>query len=122
MDPERECCCWDWLLDRGADAYNESIDCFKSGRDVALLFPGVVALEGLPGEFAVDDPKKSKPRRESPVLFGLCCDAAVAGPGGGRPTLGTAELERGTIGCCGEDGPSSKRSTAGGWDFGGGGG
>ena len=58
------------MLDRGADAYSERMDCFRSGRE-GTFEEGLVAaaLDGLPGALDDADPKKSKPRRESPVLF-----------------------------------------------------
>lgn len=69
-DVARSCCGADCGCCFGGDAYNERIDCFRSGRDNPVgpeLFEGV--LEGRLGAACVG-PKKSSPNKESP---GLCC-------------------------------------------------
>jgi hypothetical protein len=73
----RSCICWGGGCGLGAVAYNDRIDCFRSGlEDIGFE----AALEGLP---AVDDggpPKKSSPSNDSPCLAGRCIAA-------GGPTL-----------------------------------
>lgn len=79
----------------GADAYNERILCFKSGRAAGCVFPALIneALEGRGGGAALEVPKKSSPSRESAglVAFGGAAPAFGGGcvPTGG-PVLGLA--------------------------------
>jgi hypothetical protein len=54
----------------GAEAYSESIDCFRSGLELVVEFKGLEApLDGL--SFDCELPKKSRPSNESPGLVDL---------------------------------------------------
>lgn len=81
--------CWGCGCVRGAEEYNERIDCLRSGLEGAVVPPGVdVALDGLAEDVEDGTPKKSNPRRESPCFCGFARVAAAFG-GGGR-TLGVS--------------------------------
>lgn len=61
--------CWGCCWVRGAEEYNERIDCLRSGLEGAVVPPGVdVALDGLAADVEDGTPKKSNPRRESPCF------------------------------------------------------
>ena len=60
----------------GAEAYSESIDCFRSGLEVLLEPSGLEpALDGLSVDCGL--PKKSKPSNESPGRVGLATAGAA---------------------------------------------
>lgn len=71
------------------EAYSERMDCFRSGLDGAAAAGPV--LEGRVGcAEDVAPPRKSKPNKESPVLFcfgGASCLGGALAPVGG-PVLG----------------------------------
>lgn len=99
------CCGCDCV--RGAEAYKERIDCFRSGLEGTALLPGVEALEGLAYEAEGGAPKKSSPRSESPCF---CCLAGLgAALEGGGWTPGVSVV----LGRAGGVGISPKRSTFG---------
>lgn len=90
----------------GAEAYNERIDCLRSGLEVLAEPDGIEAeLDGLPD--VVDDgpPKKSRPSSESAAF--ACLGGAEAFGGAGRP--GTSVV----LGLAGGSGTSPNRSTGG---------
>lgn len=67
----------------GAVAYNERMDCFRSGLDGTVEPEGVEAeLEGLPLVADGGPPKKSRPSNESAAF--VCFGGAEALGGGGR--------------------------------------
>src|SRR5437879_4922457 len=83
-EPDDACdgCCWG--CGRGAEAYRDRIDCFKSGLDCA---PGVAAaLDGRAGACA--SPKKSSPSNESAGF--VCFGGAGSDFGGGLDATGAA--------------------------------
>ena len=91
-DSWRACC---WACGCGAglgvDAYNERIDCLRSGLDGAAAVGPV--LEGLAGCADAPPPRKSRPNSESPAL--VCFGGAGSAFGGtllpiGGPVLGLA--------------------------------
>ena len=60
----------------GAEAYSESIDCFRSGLELVVEPNGLDApLDGL--SFDCELPKKSRPSNESPGLVGLVAAGAA---------------------------------------------
>jgi hypothetical protein len=60
----------------GAEAYSESIDCFRSGLELVVEFKGLDApLDGL--SFDCELPKKSRPSNESPGLVDLVAAGAA---------------------------------------------
>ena len=66
-----DCCCCTGACGLGAVEYKDKIDCLRSGRDTFVLLAGAAALEGLEGGFDCEEPKNSKPSKESPpVLLG----------------------------------------------------
>jgi hypothetical protein len=71
----RSCVGWGGACGFGADAYNDSIDCFRSGLEEVGL---EAALDGLPVFVDGVPPKKSRPSKDSPCLADLC--GAAAGP------------------------------------------
>lgn len=73
----RSCVCWGGGCGLGAVAYNDRIDCFRSGLE-EIGFEA--ALEGLPAFDDGSPPKKSSPSNDSPCLAGRCIAA-------GGPTL-----------------------------------
>ena len=73
-------------------AYNDNIDCFRSGRDGTFVPEGVdAALAGL-AFGALGPPKKSRPRSESEALVGLAIGGAFVG--GGCEPAGSVVLGR----------------------------
>lgn len=97
----------------GAEAYNERIDCLRSGLDGAVDPEGVDAeLDGLPDAEAGGPPKKSRPSRESAAL--VCFGGGLLLGGGGRAPVVSVVL-----GLAGGAGTSPNRSI-GGAAFGGG--
>jgi hypothetical protein len=74
-DDCRSCVGWGGACGFGADAYNDSIDCLRSGLEEVGL---EAALEGLPVVEDGGPPKKSRPSKDSPCLAGLC--GTTAGP------------------------------------------
>ena len=89
----------------GADAYNERIDCLRSGLEGSDGPAGVEAeLDGLPGVAIGGPPKKSRPSNESAAL--ACLGGAVFG---GAGLAGTSVV----LGLAGSSGTSPNRSTGG---------
>lgn len=83
----RSCC--GWACDFGAEAYNESIDDLRSGRDIPDDAGAVAeALEGLSVGAEGGPPKKSRPSRESPCL---ACGLS------GAEAFGGAAREEGSV-------------------------
>ncbi len=98
----------------GAEAYNERMDCFKSGLEGTAGLAGLEdELEGLADEPDGGPPKKSRPSNESDALVGLGGAEALRG-GGLAPVVSVV------FGLTGGSGTSPKRSTWG-VAFGGGG-
>ena len=99
-EAERLCCCCCCGGGLGFAAYNERMDCFRSGRDGPEDVPGVeaAALLGRGGGLEDVEPKKSKPSRESPALFCLICEGVCCGGGGGRLPGVATEFGRGAGG------------------------
>lgn len=90
----------------GAEAYNERIDCLRSGLEGSAEPDGVVAeLDGLPDAVDGAPPKKSRPSNESAAL--ACLGGAEAFGGAGR--LGTSVV----FGLAGGSTMSPNRSTGG---------
>jgi hypothetical protein len=88
----------------GVEAYNDNIDCLRSGLDGADCCGPV--LEGLAG-CAPPPPMKSKPSKESPAL--VCFGGAGSDFSGTVLVLGGPVLGRGGA----DIGSSPKRSTGG---------
>jgi len=115
-DSCRVCCCCGCAAGFGTEAYNDRIDCFRSGLDGAAEAPAGPVLEGLAGGAELP-PRKSNPNNEPPafVCFG---GAASAFGGGALAATGGPVLDRGGAGAA-----SPKRSITGaGLACGGGGG
>ena len=111
-DPCLSCCVL--CCGFGAEAYKESIDCFKSGLEGSVEPAGVDAvLEDLAEVAAGGPPKKSRPSSESEAFVGFGAAAAL---GGGALVPGVSVV----LGLAGGSGTSPKRSI--GCDFLGGGG
>lgn len=90
----------------GAEAYNERIDCLRSGLEGIAEPDGVEAeLDGLPEVADGGPPKKSRPSNESAAL--ACLGRAEAFGGADRP--GTSVV----LGLAGGSGTSPNRSTGG---------
>ncbi len=90
----------------GAEAYNERIDCLRSGLDGTAEPDGVEAeLDGLADVADGGPPKKSRPSNESAAL--ACFRGAEAC--GGAVRLGMSVV----LGLTGGSGTSPKRSTGG---------
>ena len=102
----RSCCDCCWGCGFGAEAYNDKMDCLRSGLEGPVEPAGVDdTLGGLIP--AVDGPpKKSSPNSESAALEGLV--GAVALGGGGRAP-GVSVV----LGLAGGSGTSPKRSMGG---------
>ena len=90
----------------GAEAYNESIDCLRSGLEGTVGPDGVEAeLDGLPDVVDGGPPKKSRPSKESAAL--ACLGGAEAF--GGAVRLGISVV----LGLVGGSGTSPNRSIGG---------
>ena len=102
----RSCCGCCWGCGFGAEAYNDKMDCLRSGLEEPVEPAGVDdTLGGLIP--ALDGPpKKSSPSSESAALEGFV--GAVALRGGGRAP-GVSVV----LGLAGGSGTSPKRSTGG---------
>ena len=102
----RSCCDCCWGCGFGAEAYNDRMDCLRSGLEGPVEPAGVEdTLDGLTPE--VDGPpKKSSPRSESAALDGLVGTVALGG-GGRAPGVSVV------LGLAGGSGTSPKRSMGG---------
>ena len=90
----------------GAEAYNERIDCLRSGLEGIAEPVGVEAeLEGLPDVADGGPPKKSRPSNESAAF--ACLGGADAF--GGADRQGTSVV----LGLAGGSGTSPNKSTGG---------
>lgn len=88
----------------GAEAYNERIDCLRSGLEGTAEPDGVDAeLDGLPEVADGGLPKKSRPSNESAAFACLGREVAF----GGAVRLGTSVV----LGLAGGSGTSPNRST-----------
>ena len=90
----------------GAEAYNERIDCLRSGLEATAEPDGVEAeLDGLPDVADDGPPKKSRPSNESAAF--ACLGGADSFRGAGRPGMSVV------LGLAGGSGTSPNRSTGG---------
>lgn len=90
----------------GAEAYNERMDCLRSGLEGTAELDGVEAeLDGLPEVADGGPPKKSRPSKESAAF--TCLGGAEAFGGACRP--GTSVV----LGLAGGSGTSPNRSIGG---------
>lgn len=79
----RSCCARGWGL--GADAYNERMDCLRSGRDAAAEVEREDGRpEGPPEGADGAPPKKSSPSSESAGFGCAGGPEALSADGGGR--------------------------------------
>ena len=90
----------------GTEAYNERIDCLRSGLEGTAVPDGVEAeLDGLPDVADGGPPKKSRPSNESAAF--ACLLGAEAFGGADRPGMSVV------FGLTGGSGTSPNRSTGG---------
>lgn len=86
------CCGWAW--GRGAEAYRDRIDCFRSGRDWPPMAAVPVVLAGRGGAAGVL-PRKSRSNKESLAVVALAGAGAALGGGAWATAEGPAVLARG---------------------------